>query len=104
MNYWTKSNVGYNLCRYFGVRLHLYRQRNIDWIFSYNLEEPLTITKYTYASYHPYKMFQYKKKIIIPSQETAPLKKKLYIKNLLNHQKNLQTNGIFKTIYKTHHL
>ncbi len=62
MNYWTKSNRGYNLCRYNGVKLYLYRQENVDWIFTYNLEEPLTIGKYTYASYHPYKMLQYKKK------------------------------------------
>lgn len=96
MNYWTKSNVGYNLCRYFGVRLNLYRQRNVDWIFSYNLEEPLTITKYTYASYHPYKMFQYKKKILIPSLETAPLKRKLYIKKYIKPPKKLTNQWYFQ--------
>lgn len=96
MNYWTRSNIGYNLCRYFGVRIYLYRQRNIDYIFTYNLEEPLTVGRYTYPSYHPYKMFQFKKKIIVPSLETAPNKKKLYIKKYIKPPKKLTNQWYFQ--------
>nr|UGV37195.1 MAG: ORF1 [TTV-like mini virus] len=96
MNYWTKSNRGMNLCRYFGTKFTLYRQQNVDWIFSYNLEEPLTIGKYTYPSYHPYKMLQYTKKIIIPSFKTAPLKKKRYYKKFIRPPKKLTNQWYFQ--------
>nr|UGV38363.1 MAG: ORF1 [TTV-like mini virus] len=96
MNYWTKSNRGFNLCRYLGAKFTLYRQQNVDWIFTYNLEEPLTITKYTYASYHPYKMFTYKKKIVLPSYETAPLKKKRSYKKYIKPPKKLTNQWYFQ--------
>nr|UGV42607.1 MAG: ORF1 [TTV-like mini virus] len=95
-NYWTRSNKGLNLCRYFGVNFYLYRQPNVDWIFTYNLEEPLEITKYTYASYHPYKMLQYKKRIIIPSYETAPLKKRKFYKIRIKPPKKLTNQWYFQ--------
>nr|UGV38947.1 MAG: ORF1 [TTV-like mini virus] len=96
MNYWTKSNKGMNLCRYFGTKFTLYRQDNVDWIFTYNLEEPLTIGKYTYPSYHPYKMLQYKKKIVIPSFTTAPLKRKRYYKKFIRPPKKLTNQWYFQ--------
>nr|UGV34583.1 MAG: ORF1 [TTV-like mini virus] len=100
MNYWTKSNKGYNLCRFFGTKIHLYRQDNVDWIFCYNLEEPLTVTKYTYASYHPYKMLQYTKRIIVPSYQTAPLKRKKYIKKYIRPPKKLTNSWYFQNHFQ----
>nr|UGV36658.1 MAG: ORF1 [TTV-like mini virus] len=96
MNYWSKSNRGYNLCRYFGVRIDLYRQDNVDWIFTYDLEEPLQITKYTYASYHPSKLLQYNKKIVIPSFQTAPHKKKKYYRKFIRPPKKLTNQWYFQ--------
>lgn len=96
MNYWTKSNVGYNLCRYFGCKMYIYRQPNVDIIFTYNLEEPLTITKYTYATYHPYKLFQYRKKVLVPSFQTAPLKRKLYVRKYIRPPKKLTNAWYFQ--------
>nr|UGV38125.1 MAG: ORF1 [TTV-like mini virus] len=96
MNYWTKSNKGFNLCRYLGAKLTLYRQQNVDWIFTYNLEEPTIITKYTYASYHPYKLFTYRKRIILPSYDTAPLKKKRAVKKYIKPPKKLTNQWYFQ--------
>lgn len=96
MNYWTRSNAGYNLCRYLGAKFTLYRQQNVDWIFTYNLEEPLTITKYTYASYHPYKMLQFHKRIIIPSYDTAPQKKRKTVRKFIKPPKKLTNQWYFQ--------
>nr|AHN14853.1 ORF1 [Rodent Torque teno virus 2]AHN14855.1 ORF1 [Rodent Torque teno virus 2] len=46
---WSKSNQGYNLCRYFGVTLTLYRLQHHTYIFWWTVEdftddqEPLTV-------------------------------------------------------------
>nr|UGV37183.1 MAG: ORF1 [TTV-like mini virus] len=96
MNTWTKSNNGYNLCRYLGVTITLFRQPKVDYIFTYNLEEPRTITKYTYASYHPFLVLQYPKKIIVPSFESQPLKKTLYKKKFIRPPKKLTNQWYFQ--------
>nr|UGV42612.1 MAG: ORF1 [TTV-like mini virus] len=96
MNYWTKSNKALNLCRYLGVKIILYRQQNVDWIFTYNLQEPRTITKYTYASYHPYKLLTYNHKIIVPSLKTQPLKKKTFKRKFIRPPKQLTNKWYFQ--------
>nr|UGV34563.1 MAG: ORF1 [TTV-like mini virus] len=100
MNYWTKSNKGFNLCRYMGMNVYLYRQENVDWIFTYNLEEPLTIGKYTYASYHPFKLMQYTKRIILPSYKTAPLKRKRIYKKFIKPPKKLTNQWYFQNHFR----
>nr|UGV37944.1 MAG: ORF1 [TTV-like mini virus] len=96
MNYWTKSNKGYNLCRYFGCKIDLYRQDNIDYIFTYDLEEPLEVTRYSYASYHPYKLLTFNKRIVVPSFQTAPHKKKKYIRKYIRPPKKLTNQWYFQ--------
>lgn len=96
MNYWTYSNKGYNLARYLGVGIRLYRQPTVDYIFHYNLQDPQIITKYTYPSYHPYKLLQYNQRIIVPSLQTAPLKKKLYKHKFIKPPKKMKNQWYFQ--------
>nr|UGV34124.1 MAG: ORF1 [TTV-like mini virus] len=96
MNYWTVSNRGYNLMRYLGVNITLYRQQNVDYIFHYNLQDPQIVTKYTYASYHPYKLLNFNRKIIVPSLRTAPLKKKLYKKKFIRPPRKMINQWYFQ--------
>lgn len=96
MNAWTKSNNGYNLCRYLGVSVTLFRQPEVDYLFHYNLEEPGNITKYTYPSYHPFLVLQYNKKVIVPSFKTQPLKRSLYKKKYIRPPKKLTNQWYFQ--------
>nr|UGV37310.1 MAG: ORF1 [TTV-like mini virus] len=96
MNYWTQSNKGYPLCRLTGIKITLFRQPHTDYIFHYNLEDPFTINKYTYPSYHPFKMLNYNKRIFVPSYDTAPHKKRPYKKRKLKLPKKLTNQWYFQ--------
>lgn len=96
MNYWTHTNRGYNLARYLGVNIRLYRQPQTDYIFHYNLQDPQIITKYTYPSYHPYKILQYHQRIVVPSLQTAPHKKKLYKQRFIKPPKKMKNQWYFQ--------
>ncbi|AXQ66466.1 MAG: hypothetical protein QKC56_gp2 [Anelloviridae sp.] len=96
MNYWTKSNRGYNLCRFLGVQITLFRMPETDYIFHYDLEDPQIVTKYTYPSYHPYKMLLFNKKIVVPSLKTAPHKRKQYKKKFIRPPKKLKNQWYFQ--------
>ncbi len=67
------------MVRYKWVKLKLYRQRHTDWVFTYQRDWPMEVTKYHYPSTHPQRMLMYHHKIIVPSYDTAPLKRKPYI-------------------------
>lgn len=96
LNYWTVSNKQYNLCRYLGVNIILYRNPTTDYIFHYNLQDPQIVTKYTYASYHPYKVLNFHQKIIVPSLQTAPNKKKLYKKKFIKPPRKMNNQWYFQ--------
>lgn len=96
MNYWTYSNKGLNLCRFLGVKITLYRQPDIDYIFHYNLQDPQIITKYTYPSYHPFKILNYHQKIVVPSWKTQPLKRKAYKTKFIRPPKKLKNDWYFQ--------
>nr|AVE14387.1 ORF1 [Rodent Torque teno virus 3] len=61
---WTKSNQGYNLARYFGVEIKLYRYLDFSYIFWYSVDdgsddpEPLQMA-------HPSQMLLYRHKVIV---------------------------------------
>lgn len=78
LNWWTVSNKGLPLTRYGGVKITLFRQPQTDYIFWYDNEGPLPITKYTYPSFHPIKLLLEKHKVIVPSMQTQPNRKKPY--------------------------
>nr|UGV36036.1 MAG: ORF1 [TTV-like mini virus] len=96
MNYWTRSNKGFNLCRFLGVQITLFRMPDTDYIFHYDLEDPQIVTKYTYPSYHPYKMLLFNKKIVVPSLKTAPHKRKQYKKKFIRPPKKLKNEWYFQ--------
>lgn len=101
MNWWSQTNKGYNLCRYLGTKIILYRQQNIDYIFTYDIENPYNVTKYYYASQHPIKLLQWHKRIIVPSHRTMPHKKKNYVKRFIRPPKELLNKWYFQQHFST---
>lgn len=95
-NYWTKSNNRLNLCRYFGCVMYLFRNDNTDYVFSYFPECPKTVTKYFYASWHPFRMLLYGRKKIIPSFATQPHKRKPYKRIFIPPPKAMKNQWFFQ--------
>nr|UGV36369.1 MAG: ORF1 [TTV-like mini virus] len=96
MNWWTKTNRSLNLCRYLGAKLTLFRQPEVDYIFTYEIEPPYDVTKYFYQSFHPMKLLTYKKKVVVPSFATNPHKKKPYKKIRIRPPKALTNKWYFQ--------
>lgn len=96
MNTWTKSNKGLNLVRYLGMYLTLYRTPEVDYVFTYDLEQPTNLTKWLYPSYHPFNLLKFHKKIIVPSMKTAPNRKKLYKTKFIRPPKKLKNTWYFQ--------
>nr|UGV38046.1 MAG: ORF1 [TTV-like mini virus] len=96
MNKWTRSNRSLNMCRYFGVTITLYRQPKIDYIFTYYREEPKQAGKYWYPSFHPMQMILDKHRIIVPSMQTQPLKRKNYKRVFIRPPKMFKTEWYFQ--------
>lgn len=96
MNKWTKSNISLNLCRYYGVSVTLYRQPTIDYIFMYYREEPKKAGKYWYPSFHPIQLILEKNRIVVPSMQTKPHKKKNYKKIWIHPPKLFKSEWYFQ--------
>nr|UGV37824.1 MAG: ORF1 [TTV-like mini virus] len=96
MNYWTKSNARLNLCRYLYCNVTLYRDPFTDYIFHYFHDAPNNVTKYYYASFHPAKLIFLKHKVVVPSLNTYPLKKKPYIKLRIQPPKLFKNQWFFQ--------
>ncbi len=96
MNKWTRSNRALNMCRYFGVVITLYRQPDIDYIFTYYREEPKQAGKYWYPSFHPMQMILDKHRVIVPSMKTQPLKRKNYKRIYIRPPKMMKTEWYFQ--------
>lgn len=94
-NIWTSSNEYYELCRYTGCRITLYRHPETDFVFFYDTQPPFFISKYTYMLCHPHQIMQRKNKKFLLSTATSPkgkLKKTLKIKP----PKQLSTKWMFQ--------
>lgn len=96
MNKWTRSNKALNMCRYYGVRIRLYRQPKIDYIFTYYREEPKQAGKFWYPSFHPMQLILDKHRIIVPSMATQPLKRKNYKTLYIRPPKMMKTEWYFQ--------
>nr|UGV38939.1 MAG: ORF1 [TTV-like mini virus] len=96
MNWWTQSNKGLNMVRYYGATLKLYRQPEIDYIFTYFTEKPENASKFWYPSFHPMRLILDKHRIVVPSMKTQPLKRKLYKKIRVRPPKMLKTDWYFQ--------
>lgn len=78
MNIWTRSNKSLNLCRYYGTKVTLYREQNVDYVFTWYKETPKTVEKYFFSSHHPLRLLTHNRKVVVPSFLTQPHKKKPY--------------------------
>lgn len=93
-NYWTKSNYRLNMCRYIKCKIRCYRQPYVDYILHYFHDAPKTVTKYYYASHHPVKLLQLQHKVVVPSFNTEPHKRKPY-KSITIYPPKLMKNQWF---------
>nr|UHK06750.1 MAG: ORF1 [Torque teno midi virus]UHK06761.1 MAG: ORF1 [Torque teno midi virus] len=71
-NYWSKSNLNLDLCRYTGCKIKLFRHRHTDFIVSYKLQPPFNLDKDTYMNSNPYDLMLRTKHKIVPSHKTKP--------------------------------
>ncbi|BAG84581.1 hypothetical protein [Torque teno midi virus 15] len=103
-NIWTKSNCMYDLCRYTGTKLKLYKHETVDFIVSFSRNYPMVVDENTYMHTHPSIMLLKKHRIIIPSKRTNPHGKnykKITVRpprQLINKwffQKNFNDQGLF---------
>nr|UHK04834.1 MAG: ORF1 [Torque teno midi virus] len=92
-NVWTASNDGYDLSRYLGTTIYVYRHPTCDFILTYKRSPPLTINRLSYPSAHPLRLLLLRKKVIIHSIKSKP-KGKLYVKIKIKPPK-LMTNRWF---------
>nr|UYM03115.1 MAG: ORF1 [Anelloviridae sp.] len=95
MNYWTKSNNRLNLVRYLGVEITLFRQPYVDYVFTYFPDMPKTVTKYFYASHHPLNLLTHNRKIVVPSFNSQPHKRKPYKRKFIHPPKQFKNQWYF---------
>jgi len=96
MNYWTRSNNRLNLCRYYGVKITLFRQQFTDYVFTYYYDCPKTVSKMYYASHHPFNLLTHNRKIVVPSFASQPHKRKPYKKKFIKPPKGLKNQWYFQ--------
>ena len=69
-NYWTKSNILKDLCRFLWVKVIFYRDNKTDFVVSYDRNPPFNLTKFTYPGTHPQQMLLQKHHKLVLSQMT----------------------------------
>nr|UGV37067.1 MAG: ORF1 [TTV-like mini virus]UGV37385.1 MAG: ORF1 [TTV-like mini virus]UGV37456.1 MAG: ORF1 [TTV-like mini virus]UGV37781.1 MAG: ORF1 [TTV-like mini virus]UGV38523.1 MAG: ORF1 [TTV-like mini virus] len=104
LNWWNVSNKHLNLVKYRYVTFKLYRQQFVDWVFTYQRDHPMEVTKYHYPSTHPQRMLMYHHKIIVPSYQSAPHKKKPYIKIRLKPPNEMINKWYFQQQFASYNL
>lgn len=103
-NWWTTSNKGLNLVRYFGVSFKFYRQKHTDYVVSYSNEYPMSVGKFHYPSIHPQRLLQYNHKIVVPSYDTLPQSKKPYKKVFVKPPKEMIDKWYFQSQFQRYPL
>lgn len=101
MNWWTVSNKHLNLVRYKYVRLRLYREKEVDYVFTYQRDYPMSVGKYHYPSTHPQRMLMYRHKVIVPSYASAPQKRKPYVQLKIKPPHELIDKWYFQQYFST---
>lgn len=90
-NWWSNSNAGLPLIRYYGTQLTFYQDDITDYVVKIDTCWPMVDTYLKHADSQPQRMLMSKRKIIVPSLKTKPLrkrKKKIWVKppsQLYNH-------------------
>nr|UHK05170.1 MAG: ORF1 [Torque teno midi virus] len=81
-NIWTHSNKNFDLCRYTGCRLKIFRHPTQDFVCTYQREYPMVINEDTYSQTHPHSQLLQKRKIVVPSLKYQPYGKPYIIKKI----------------------
>lgn len=95
LNYWTTSNAGLNLIKYKGCKFKFYQHTTVDYVVIPRLCYPMTDTKLDHANSQPFRALMDKKKIIVPSLATKPLKKR-YKKRWFKPPAQMKTGWYFQ--------
>nr|UGV42595.1 MAG: ORF1 [TTV-like mini virus] len=74
-NWWTTGNENYPLIRYLGCEIKLYREENIDYLFYYNRQPPMTASLTTYQSTQPMAMLLNKHTVKVSCKKNTKNKK-----------------------------
>lgn len=74
-NWWTTSNENMPLIRYLGCCITLYRESELDYLFNYNNQYPMTAKLTTYQSTSPAAMLLHKNTIIMACKKNNRNKK-----------------------------
>nr|UGV37951.1 MAG: ORF1 [TTV-like mini virus] len=75
-NWWSNSNAGLPLVRYIGTQLTFYQHTTTDYVVTIDTCWPLVDTYLKHPNSQPQRMLMSKRKIIVPSIRTKPLKKR----------------------------
>lgn len=74
-NWWTQPNTNLPLVRYIKCKLKLYQSEDVDYVFTYQRNYPMSSTQLSYPSAQPSVMMLLNKTIKIPSKRTQKWKK-----------------------------
>lgn len=74
-NWWTRGNENMPLIRYLGCCINLYREENIDYLFYYNRQFPMTAKLLTYQSTQPMAMLLNKHTVKVACKKNTQRKK-----------------------------
>lgn len=69
---WSHTNDDLELVRYLGATFTLYREPNVDFIFSYNRKPPFVESQITGPSLHPGILMNKRRRILVKSYKTKP--------------------------------
>nr|UHK05365.1 MAG: ORF1 [Torque teno midi virus] len=93
-NIWTRSNQNKDLVRYTGCEITLFRHETTDFIFSYIIQPPFHITKFTYGDIHPQNMLLRPHHKVILSKRSKP-NGKIRVKVKIKPPKQMSTRWFF---------
>lgn len=94
-NFWTKSNLKYDLCRYNGVKFRFYRQDHVDYVVKYSTCYPMVDTIYTHAACHPNRLLSSNQKILVRSFHNTKSKKP-YVKKYIRPPQLMKSKWFFQ--------
>lgn len=75
-NFWTTPNEGFDLGRYTGTTLRIFRPPTVDVVVMYTTSYPMLTNMGTHPACHPQRLMLAFKKVIIQSQKRKPNAKK----------------------------
>nr|UHM25951.1 MAG: ORF1 [Torque teno midi virus] len=71
-NFWTTPNEGFDLGRYTGTRLRIFRPPTVDVVAMYTTNYPMLVNMGTHPACHPQRIILSFKRKIIPSLQRKP--------------------------------